>query len=106
MRTTTVLGSDERDSLRRLGLCVRLARLRRNLSQDDLAARMGVGRSSVVQLEKGGPGIGIGILLKALTVFGYTERLGELLASDPTGDELDLALGRQRAAGKDDVADF
>jgi transcriptional regulator with XRE-family HTH domain len=106
MRSSTVLGLDERESLRRLGLCVRLARLRRNLSQEDLASRMGVGRGAVVHLEKGEPGVGLGILVKALTVLGYTERLGELLANDPIGDEMDLALGRQRAGSKDDVADF
>lgn len=106
MHASTVLGSEERESLSRLGKCVRLARLRRNLSQNDLAERMGVGRGAVVGLEKGTPGIGLGILIKALTVFGYTERLGELLGNDPIGDEMDLAIGRQRAGGKDDVADF
>jgi transcriptional regulator with XRE-family HTH domain len=106
MRASTVLGLDERESLRGLGRSIRLARLRRNLSQEDLAGRMGVGRGAVVTLEKGGTGVGLGILVKALTVLGYTERLGELLASDPIGDEMDLAMGRQRAGSKDDVADF
>lgn len=106
MHATTVLGLDDLASLRRLGTSVRLARLRRNLSQEDLARRMGVGRGAVVALEQGGPGVGLGILVKALTVLGYTERLGELLANDPIGDEMDPALGRQRAGAKDDVADF
>jgi transcriptional regulator with XRE-family HTH domain len=106
MRTSTVLGLDERESLARLGRTVRLARLRRNLSQDDFASRMGVSRSSVIALEKGAPGIALGILIKALTVLGYTERLGELLANDPVGEEMELAIGRKRAGHKDDVADF
>jgi hypothetical protein len=37
---------------------------------------------------------------------GYTERLGELLANDPVGEEMELAIGRKRAGQKDDVADF
>lgn len=106
MRITTVLGLDERASLERLGRTVRLARLRRNLSQDELAARMGVSRSSVVALERGSPGLALGILLKALTVIGYPERLGTLLADDPVGEEMELAIGRKRAGPKDDVADF
>ena len=106
MRASTVLGTEERESLDRLGRTLRLARLRRNLSQDELAARMGVSRASVIAMEKGTPGVALGILVKALMVFGYTERLGELLASDPVGEELDLALGRKRAGAKDDVADF
>lgn len=106
MRTSTILGLDERESLDRLGRTVRLARLRRNLSQDQFAARMGVSRATVVALEKGAPGVALGILVKALTVLGYTERLGELMASDPVGEEMELAIGRKRAGAKDDVADF
>ncbi|HSK42021.1 MAG TPA: helix-turn-helix transcriptional regulator [Arenibaculum sp.] len=101
-----ILGTDERESLERLGRTVRLARLRRNLSQAELAERMGVSRSSVVMLERGGPGVGIGILLKALTVFGYTDRLGEILADDPMGEEMELVTGRRRAGTRDGVADF
>jgi transcriptional regulator with XRE-family HTH domain len=106
MRLSTVLGTDELESLGRLGRTVRLARLRRNLSQDDLASRMGVSRASVVALEKGTPGVALGILTKALTVLGYTERLGELLGNDPLGEEMELVTGRKRAGAKDDVADF
>ncbi|HYD67481.1 helix-turn-helix transcriptional regulator [Azospirillum sp.] len=101
-----LLGTDELESLERLGRTVRLARLRRNLSQEDLAQRMGVSRSSVVMLERGAPGTSVGILLKALSVFGYAGRLGEILANDPAGEEMELVTGRKRAGAKDDVADF
>jgi hypothetical protein len=67
---------------------------------------MGVTRLSVMALEKGKAGASIGNLLKALTVMGYTERLGEILAADPIGDDLDLVTGRQRAAVSPHVADF
>lgn len=106
MRASTVLGYDERNALHKLGKSIRLARLRRGLSQNDFAERVGVGRGAVVTLENGAPGVGIGILAKALMVLGYADRLGDLLASDPIGDEMDLAMGRQRAGAKDDVADF
>ncbi|WP_372426112.1 helix-turn-helix transcriptional regulator [Salinarimonas chemoclinalis] len=104
MRITTPLSGDEYDALARLGETIRLARLRRNLSQVELAERIGVARSSVVALEKGRPGVAIGILMRALTVLGYPERLAELVGSDPIGDGLDL--GRRRAGAKADVADF
>ena len=97
MRTTTVLSSDELASLARLGQTIRLARLRRNLTQAAFAERMGVGRPSVVA---------IGILLKALTVLGYTERLGEIVAADPIGDDMDAVLGRRRSRRSAHVADF
>src|SRR3954471_18296779 len=98
-----LLGTEERAHLERLGRTIRLARLRRNLSQEELAERMGVSRSSVVMLERGAPGVGIGILLKALTLFGYTDRLGEILANDPLGEEMELVTGRKRAGAKDGV---
>ena len=86
---------------------MRLARLRRNLSQEELAERMGVSRSSVVMLERGASGVAIGILLKACTLFGlWRDRLGEILANDPMGEELELATGRKRSRTRDGVADF
>lgn len=106
MRRSTILSTAELEGLARLAQTLRLARLRRNLSQAELADRMGVARASVVAMEAGRPGIAIGILLKALTVFGYTDRLGDLVAADPIGDDLDGALGRQRAGSRLHVADF
>jgi transcriptional regulator with XRE-family HTH domain len=106
MRSTTVLSSTELESLARLGQTIRLARLRRNLSQDELAERVGVTRPSIIALERGKPGVAIGILLRTLTVLGYTERLGEVLSSDPIGDDIDLVAGRLRAGVRSHVADF
>ncbi|UGB27063.1 helix-turn-helix domain-containing protein [Methylorubrum sp. B1-46] len=106
MQTRAILNSDELDSLRLLGQRVRLARLRRNLTQQELGERMGVGRLTVVSLEKGRPGVSLSTALKALTVFGYTDRLGKLLEVDPLGEELEVATGRQRASHVSGVADF
>lgn len=102
----TLLTPTERDALTRLGQTLRLSRLRRNLSQQDMAERMGVNRSTVVALENGAPGVAIGTLLKALDILGYPERLGHLLVDDPIGEDIELMTGRQRARNKDDVADF
>jgi transcriptional regulator with XRE-family HTH domain len=106
MRTTAIISTEELESLRLLGQRVRLSRLRRNMTQQDLAERMGVGRLTVVSLEKGRPGVSLLTLLKALTVFGYTERLGDVLAVDPIGEGMEIVTGRQRAAHVSGVADF
>jgi transcriptional regulator with XRE-family HTH domain len=106
MQTKAILSTDELDSLDRLGARVRLARLRCNLTQAEFAERMGVRRLTVVSLEKGRPGVTISTLLKALTVLGYTERLGDILASDPIGEGMEIATGRKRAGRSADVADF
>ena len=106
MRATTVLSGEDEEALARLGLQIRSARLRRDMSQDDFAARIGVAKPSVVALERGKPGTGIGILARALTVLGYPGRLGDLLASDPTGEDIEAVSGRRRASKRADVADF
>lgn len=106
MRTKAILSGAEQDTLEALARSVRLARLRRNMTQAELADRMGVARLSVVSLEKGRPGVTLGTLLKAMTVLGYPDRLGELLAADPIGDGMAMVSGRQRATGRADVADF
>lgn len=106
MNTKTIFSSSEAESLQRLGERVRLARLRRNLTQAELADRMGAARLSVVSLEKGRPGVALGTVLKALTVLGYTDRIGELLANDPIGEDMEIVSGRRRASARVDVANF
>jgi len=106
MNTQAILSTEEIESLQRLGTRVRLARLRRNLTQVELAERMGVGRLSVINLEKGSPGVSIALVLKALYVFGYAERIGDLLAVDEIGEGMELATGRQRATSRPGLADF
>jgi len=81
-----------------LGRRIRLARLRRNLSQDDLAYRTGVTRKTYMALEQGKETVNIGLLAKVLTVLGYPDRLPETLNSDPLGEELEEIHGRKRAS--------
>lgn len=106
MNTKAIFSSSESESLQRLGKRVRLARLRRNLTQAELAERMGAARMSVVSLERGRPGVALGTVLKALTVLGYTDRIADLLASDPIGEGMEAVSGRKRASIRADVASF
>ena len=106
MRKAVIMSGPEVETLRRLGQTMRLARLRRDLSQVELAERMGVARPTVAALEKGNPGVGVGPLLKAMSVMGYTSRLGDLLATDPIGDDLDAVAGRRRGGRSAHVASF
>lgn len=107
MRRSVFLSSDESGSLRLLGQRIRRARLRRNLSQADLAERVGVTRKVIVALEAGAEKSGLAVVMKVLSVFGYPERLPDLLESDPVGDDLEEVSGRQRAGRRGDgVEDF
>jgi transcriptional regulator with XRE-family HTH domain len=100
------LTSDEREGLDGLARRIRLARLRRNLSQETLADRAGVTRKTVIALEQGSGSVTLAVLAKVLGVLGYPGRLGDLLAADPIGEDLEMAHGRRRAGSVGGVADF
>jgi len=77
-------------SLDRLGLALSLARRRRNLSQQDLAERIGTSINTVRRLESGHPGSALQHLVRALQVFGELDKLDQLL--DTANDSIGLIL--------------
>lgn len=89
-----------------LGQRVKLARLRRNLSQAEMAERAGVSRMTWVALEAGRGTTSIALLARALEILGYPERLPALLEADPLGEDLEAVHGRRRGGVSDGLADF
>lgn len=83
-----------RSVLIRLGKDLRAARLRRSMAIGDLAVRAGTSTSTIIRLEKGEAGVGIGTLADILAVFGLNERLADLI--DVRHDDLGLALSNER----------
>lgn len=69
----------------RLGRDIRTARLRRGLTQRDLADRMGVSLSSVIRLERGMPGSSMSMYVGALAALDLLEPLAGI--ADPDLDE-------------------
>jgi len=106
MTRQVILTSTETEVLKLLGRRLRAARLRRNLSQDAIATRVGVTRKVIVGLESGASGISLGCLAKVMEVLGYPERIAGMLESDPLGEDLEAVHGRKKAGGRADVADF
>ncbi len=98
-------------SLGRLGSDLRLARLRRNLTIDTVAARIGTGPRAVMDAEKGKPTTGIVVyaaLLWAYDLIGQLDGVGEP-SRDAVGLRLARASGRshaRKAAGKELDNDF
>jgi transcriptional regulator with XRE-family HTH domain len=107
MSRAVVLTPDEEEALAKLGLRLKLARLRRNLTQLEVAQRSGATRKSIVALEEGKPSVGLGLLVKLLGVLGYPSRIADLLESDPLGEDVAIVYGRKQARSKrDGMADF
>ena len=83
-----------RRALRKLGRDIRDARLRRRIPVAVLADRASISRMTLHKLEKGEPGVSIGIVATGLFVLGMSDRLAEL--ADIRHDEQGLALDEQR----------
>lgn len=105
MRGVT-LDTDDLAGLAELGKRIRLARLRRNISQADMAIRAGVTRLTYQKLEAGDSSASLALLIRTLAIFGYPDRLPKILESDPEGEDMELTTGRKIAGVKQDVADF
>ncbi len=74
--------------LTRLGENLRLARLRRKLSAQQVSERAGLSRSTLRLLEQGSEGSSIGALLQVLLVLGISEDLAAVAMDDAMGRKL------------------
>lgn len=59
-----------REALTLLGREIRLARNRRKMTEVDLAARIGIARSTLQSIEKGQPKVEIGLVFEAASLLG------------------------------------
>lgn len=96
-------------ALKRLGANLRTARLRRNLTIDVVAERIGTGRRAVMDAEKGRPGASAAVYVALLWAYDLLVQISEL--ADPARDDEGLALAtsrkRARAPAKGDLgSDF
>ncbi len=86
------------NALRELGSHLALARVRRDESLRAWAKRIGVSVRTVQRLERGDPGVGMGVYAAALWLMGRADALSAL--GDPALDrgalELDLRAARAK----------
>jgi DNA-binding XRE family transcriptional regulator len=82
-------------ALKKLGADLRTARLRRNLTSEEAAQKIGTSRFTVAEAEKGKPSTGIAVYAALLWAYGLVDRLADL--ADPSEDEegTRLALARE-----------
>lgn len=76
-----------------LGERLRLARMRRKLTAELFAERMGISRETLRRLERGDPTIAMGTYMRALRVLGLDSDIDLIAKDDELGRKLqDLAL--------------
>ena len=79
-------------AVKALGEGLALARLRRRESLRGWALRMGVAVRTVQRMEKGDPGVGMGIYALAIWLMGRTQALADVSAPEYDMAALDLEL--------------
>lgn len=86
-------------SLSALGGRLKEARLRRNWTQEQTAAKAGLSESSVKKVETGSQRITVGAYLSLLDVFGMPKAFDRVMAAgeDTLGEALGRGTLRQRA---------
>lgn len=100
-RTITLLPKAQR-ILEQLGEHIRLARLRRKLSAEQVAERAGINRTTLWNIEKGMATVTMGAYCQVLLVLGLLEDLLKVAADDELGRRLQDAdiLVKKRAPKK------
>ena len=83
------------DVLKQLGRNIRIARLRRKLSREELAERIGLSRYVLADIEKGKPTTAIAAYLGALWALGLIRDMQEV--ADPDHDQEGKILERARS---------
>jgi transcriptional regulator with XRE-family HTH domain len=81
-------------ALRKLGGDLRDARRRRRIPTALMAQRVGISRSTLNKVEKGNPGVSLGVYATALFVLGMTDRIADL--ADPRNDDVGMSLDEER----------
>lgn len=82
---TTPLPFEVRNAVKGLGERIRVARIRRRMSQDELAQACGINRRTLYRIESGEAGIAVGNIFAVLWKMGLLDSTKVL--ADPGQDE-------------------
>ena len=87
-------------SLKRLGADLRTARLRRNLTIDDMAEKIGTGVRAVADGEKGKPSTSVAVYTAMLWALGLLHQIDDVALPEKDEEGQTLALGRERSRAR------
>ena len=91
----------QKRTLTTLGENIKLARLRRDLSSEQIAERAGISRNTLIKVEKGDEGVAIGYYFRILAVLGLDKDVLLVAKDDDLGRKLqDAKLTVKERASK------
>lgn len=94
MSATSSLPFPAAHALRKLGRELALARRKRGISTEDMAARLFVSRDTLWRMERGDPKVAAGTLATAAFILQFHDRLANL--ASPGDDAIGLNLDEER----------
>jgi len=99
-KRNTILLPRAQKTISVLGENIKLARLRRKFSAEQVAERADISRPTLVSIEKGNPNVTIGAYVKVLSVLGLENDIMEVAKDDNLGRRLQDAklIVRERAS--------
>ena len=101
MKTAPILLPKTLRILQELGENIRMARLRRRMSAEQLAMRAGMTRKTLYNIEQGSPAVAMGNYLQALFILGLEKDMAQVAATDPLGRKLqDAGISTAKRAPK------
>lgn len=77
-------------ALKKLGIDIRTARIRRRITMDLMAKRASISRTTLTKIEKGDPSVSLGIYATVIFVLGLISNLENLVNANK--DELGIDL--------------
>lgn len=96
-----VLLPSQQRTLTALGENIKYARLRRDLSSEQVAERAGISRNTLIKIEKGNESVAIGYYFRTLAVLGLDKDLLLIAKDDELGRRLqDAKLTVKERASK------
>jgi transcriptional regulator with XRE-family HTH domain len=87
-KRNTILLPGAQKTISVLGENIKLARLRRKFSSEQVAERADISRPTLVSIEKGYPNVTIGAYVKVLAVLGLEKDIMEVAKDDKLGRKL------------------
>jgi transcriptional regulator with XRE-family HTH domain len=94
MRVNPPMPLPVKRALAKLGDDIRTARLRRRITTTLMAERAMITRTTLSKVEKGDPGVSLGIYATVLFILGMSSKLGEI--ADVRSDDVGLRLDEDR----------
>jgi transcriptional regulator with XRE-family HTH domain len=98
------------EGLALLGKTIRLGRMQKRLTAQELAERVGVSRSTLQRIEKGDPKVEIGLMFEAAAIVGVrlfdADEKGITALAERTDDRIALLPKHVYKAGKQVIDEF